>query len=228
VAPRSRGLARLLAALRAARRRRLRRRDWERRWGRADFDEPWLDRTVAAEIEEAVASGWFAAGAPTLDIGCGQGDTAAWLAARGFPVLGVDVARSAIARARAQHAGAPGRLDFARVDVCAATPPGGPYVNLVDRGCLAVIARKDWPRYARNVIGASAPDARLLLYVKAYRDGVAPGDPAERMRLRGELARAFGDAFAIEREAPFHFDRHEGRRPECAMPGLVFWLRRRP
>jgi SAM-dependent methyltransferase len=213
--------------VRAARRRRSRRREWERRWGLAELDEPWLDRRVAPEIQDAVSSGWFAAGAATLDIGCGQGDVAAWLAARGFPVLGIDVARAALARARSLHAEAPGRLAFARVDICASPPPGGPYANLVDRGCLAVISRKDWPRWARHVIEASTPDARLLLYLKAYRDGVAPGDTGERARLEAELARVFAGAFAVERAAEFHFDRWDGRRPERALPGLVFWLRGR-
>lgn len=58
-----------------------------------------------------------------LDVGCGEGADAVWLASRGWDVLGVDVSEVAIDRARAQaeelDPSVAGRLDWRRVDLLA-------------------------------------------------------------------------------------------------------------
>jgi SAM-dependent methyltransferase len=58
-----------------------------------------------------------------LDVGCGEGSDAVWLASRGWDVLGVDVSAVAIDRARAQaeelDPSVAGRLDWRRVDLLA-------------------------------------------------------------------------------------------------------------
>ena len=150
---------------------------------------------------EAVESGWFARGGATLEVGCGQGDAAAWLATKGFPVVAIDIAEPALVRARARHAVGGGRLRFEQHDICAAVAPAGPHVNI-------------------------APEARLLLFAKAFRDGAAGPDPREPGGLETELARVFDGRFAVERVARTWFDRFRGARPEAALPGLAFWLRR--
>jgi SAM-dependent methyltransferase len=58
-----------------------------------------------------------------LDVGCGEGADAAWLAERGWDVLGIDVSRVALDRARA-HTGdleppVAGRLEWRQVDLLA-------------------------------------------------------------------------------------------------------------
>lgn len=58
-----------------------------------------------------------------LDVGCGEGADAAWLASRGWDVLGVDVSEVALGRARA-HAetldpAVSARLDWRQVDLLA-------------------------------------------------------------------------------------------------------------
>jgi 2-polyprenyl-3-methyl-5-hydroxy-6-metoxy-1,4-benzoquinol methylase len=50
---------------------------------------PWIDLADAGEIES-----------PVLDSGCGTGEHALMLAERGFEVLGLDIAPTAIERAR--------------------------------------------------------------------------------------------------------------------------------
>lgn len=55
-----------------------------------------------------------------LDIGCGEGADALWLAERGWHVLGVDIADLAIDRARAEaaaRAGLEGAVEFRRADL---------------------------------------------------------------------------------------------------------------
>ena len=54
-----------------------------------------------------------------LDIGCGEGADALWLAERGWQVLGVDLSDVAIDRAREEAASrqVPGRAEFQRADL---------------------------------------------------------------------------------------------------------------
>lgn len=66
---------------------------------------------VAADIEPGRA----------LDVGCGEGADAAWLASRGWDVLGIDVSEVALSRARAHaddlEASIAARLEWRRVDL---------------------------------------------------------------------------------------------------------------
>lgn len=74
----------------------------------------------------------------TLEIGAGTGTNSLWLAEHGFDVLGIDVAPLAVERANAKLEGR--RLDcrFATADFLAASPAGGPFEFIFDRGCFHV------------------------------------------------------------------------------------------
>lgn len=199
---------------------------WEWRWSRSDFAAPWLGRGVSAEVVAAVEQGWFRRDAPALDIGCGEGDVAAWLAARGFPSLGVDIAPSAITRARERFDGAPGRLEFLALDVCHDPLPERGFGVLVDRGCFHQIPA-DWTdAYVRNISRVAAIDARMLLFVRAFRDGGRPNDGAERAQVTEHVRASLSPAFEIVRSELTWLDRFGGARPDEALPGLCFWLER--
>jgi len=75
----------------------------------------------------AIASG------RTLEIGCGTGTNAIFLAEHGFDVLGVDISEIAVSKARAK---AHGLCRFEVVDILGAAPPGGPFEFVFDRGCF--------------------------------------------------------------------------------------------
>ena len=100
-----------------------------------------------------------------LDIGCGEGGDALWLAARGWHVDGVDVSRVAIERA-AGHARDAGpeiadRLTWTQRDVLEWTPPEASY-DLVSLSFLHLPTRNRTPVYAALAAGV-APGGSFLV-----------------------------------------------------------------
>ena len=119
-----------------------------------------------------------------LDLACGQGGTAVWLAERGLEVRGLDVSPVAIAQAAdlaARH-GVTGRCRFGVVDLDDGLPPGGP----VD---VVVCHRFRDPRLYPALIERLKPDGLILISVLSEIGG-------ERGPYRagpGELSAAFAD-----------------------------------
>ena len=100
-----------------------RQEQWEARYASVDrlwSGEPndWLPE-LAADWTPGTA----------LDIGCGEGDDALWLAARGWEVTGVDLSPTAVGRLRdgTRRAGLDGRVRALVLDVAAEPLPAGPF-----------------------------------------------------------------------------------------------------
>lgn len=135
-----------------------------------------------------------------LDVGCGEGADALWLAARGWDVTAVDFADAALARV-AEHAaevGVADRVKTRRIDVRTFEPDGqtwdlvtAHFVHLPDGGMLDV---------TRRLGSAVAPGGTLLVV------GHDPGDLATGLRhghqsfmhTADELLPALGDGWEVE------------------------------
>jgi cyclopropane fatty-acyl-phospholipid synthase-like methyltransferase len=167
------------------------RRRWEQKWDRGQAF-PWQVTDVAPELDRSVASGWLPAGVTVLDLGCGDGVNAAWLARRGYVVHGVDFAATAIAHARERFAELPG-LSFDVVDVSLpGALSGRTFGALVDRGCLSNINPRLWAAYGVNVATWAEPGSPFLLSM------VGRDQPMER---RHAVARLLEGTFEIEETA---------------------------
>jgi methyl halide transferase len=95
-----------------------------------------------------------------LEVGCGTGTNAIYLAQHGFEVLGVDISPLAVESARAK---ARAHCRFETVDFLHETPPGGPFEFVFDRGCFHTFDEdEDRARFARNV-AAGLVDGGLWL-----------------------------------------------------------------
>jgi SAM-dependent methyltransferase len=88
----------------------------------AEGQSRWSGRPNASLVAEA---GDLPAGR-ALDIGCGQGGDAIWLAQRGWRVTGVDVSATAleVAASQAEEAGVGAAVTWQRRDVGASLPDG--------------------------------------------------------------------------------------------------------
>jgi len=88
----------------------------------------------------------------TLEVGCGTGTNAIYLAQHGFEVVGVDISPIAVEHARTK---ANGRCRFETVDFLNEPPPGGPFHFVFDRGCIHTFDEDDErARFAENVAAA--------------------------------------------------------------------------
>ena len=111
-----------------------------------------------------------------LDLGCGEGGDAIWLARRGWRVRAVDVSATALDRAAADAttAGVADRIDFQRHDLAEAFPAGA--FDLVSAQYLHSPIEFPRVRVLREAAGAVTPGGLLLIVDHA---SVRPGSWAE-------------------------------------------------
>lgn len=208
---------------------RTRSQGWQSRWAREGFAPKWSGRGVSPEIIGAVESGWLPPEGKVLDVGCGLGEVAAWFAERGYETLGVDIAAAAVDKARDKYASAALPLHFATVDICERAPQGGPFDILVDRGCLHGIPPPLVPHYIANLASVSAPGARMLLFIRAFRGKrwlrMLPwvNRLEERNHVR-EIERIFSGLFRIDTYGFADLGRPDPAANERPMPGMLFQL----
>ena len=96
--------------------------DWNEHY--ASGFTPWDSGEPDPALVATVEAGTIPAGR-ALEVGCGTGTNALWLAAHGFDALGVDVSPLAIDRARAKLGGAANACRFEVLDFLK-RPAGGP------------------------------------------------------------------------------------------------------
>jgi SAM-dependent methyltransferase len=143
-----------------------------------------------------------------VDLGCGSGSNAIFLADHGFEVTGVDFSPIALQKARISAKGRPGRtVEFVLGDLTRESVPGvaGPFDLLVDYGTLDDLKGEKRAAMARTVKRLARPGAVFLLWC-FYRPrkelplvsfkGASKLAPALEP---GEERTLFADAFTIER-----------------------------
>lgn len=135
-------------------------RDWNEHY--ASGCTPWDSGEPDPHLVERVASGELAPGR-LLEIGCGTGTNALWLAERGFDVTALDLAPLAIERAGEKSAAAGASVRFLVHDILAAPAPGGPYDLVFDRGVFHVFDEPaERARFAERVAAALRVGGRWL------------------------------------------------------------------
>jgi cyclopropane fatty-acyl-phospholipid synthase-like methyltransferase len=119
-----------------------------------------------------------------LDLGCGTGHNALFLAARGLKVHGVDRVPVAIERARANAAAVGSTATFEVVDVLNWKKPGKKYDTLLDSALFHVFSDEDRATYIR-ILG-SLVKANGVLHILCFSDQ-EPGTDGPRRIAEREL-----------------------------------------
>lgn len=129
---------------------------------------PWDGHPIARSLRRLVEGDGSSQRLPpdrALDVGCGTGDNAIYLAQQGWQVIGVDFTAKAVDRARSKAQAAGVAVEFVRADVTrlSSFSVGSGYSLIIDNGCLHGMDDEDRAAYVREVTGAAAPEARLVI-----------------------------------------------------------------
>jgi len=138
------------------------RRAWERQWRKPNFRPGWLADTPRPFVISGFENGWFAPRMTVLEIGCGLGTAAAWLAQRGLLVVAIDVSNHVIEQARKTYPNQPG-LEFRSADACAPTNISTVFDVIIDTGCLQHIPTSLRDCYCQNLMVWSRTGSRFVV-----------------------------------------------------------------
>jgi SAM-dependent methyltransferase len=130
---------------------------WEQHYG--ERDRRWSGRVnvrlpeVAADLRPGTA----------LDLGCGEGADAWWLAERGWTVVAVDISDTALQRAatEADARGLSDRIEFVQQDLSDGFPSGT--FDLISAQFLHSMIPFDRPRVLKRAAEAVRPGGSLLI-----------------------------------------------------------------
>ena len=124
---------------------------------------------------------------PVLDVGCGTGENALHLAAMGLSVLGVDVAETAVAmaRAKARERGIP--TEFASADALHLERLGQTFPTVLDCALLHTFDSTERPIYVASLRSVTRPGSTLFV-VCFSDDGPETGPhPLSQEEIRAAL-----------------------------------------
>jgi cyclopropane fatty-acyl-phospholipid synthase-like methyltransferase len=171
------------------------------RWG----TPPWVGQ-ARAELVELVESGVLRPGR-ALDLGCGEGDNAIFLAQHGFTVTALDFAPAAIAKAKAKAQAAGVDVEFVVDDLTKLRRVRGPFDLLVDYGSFDDLRGKQRAAYVHEIVPLANTGGKFLLWcfeweLRPWERAVTAILPFGGMTLRpGEVQQRFAGSFDIKKIA---------------------------
>jgi SAM-dependent methyltransferase len=127
---------------------------------------PWDTGRPQPAIVRLASEGGFAGA--VLDAGCGTGENALHLASLGSPVLGFDVAETALAIARAKADDRGIEVEFVAADAFQLGPLGRKFETVLDCGLFHTFDRDERPGYVASLASVTEHDGTL--YVLCFSD----------------------------------------------------------
>jgi SAM-dependent methyltransferase len=144
---------------------------------------PWDTGQVAPELSALIEGPGAMPVGRALDMGCGTGTQAVYLASHGWEVTAIDAVPRPLARARARADAARVKVDWILADVARIERLGlAPGFTLVfDRGCFHGLDDAQRAAYSAAVTNLAGPGATLLMMAFApNRVVVGPAGVEER------------------------------------------------
>ena len=132
---------------------------------------------------------------PVLDAGCGTGENALFLAARGHRVIGIDFVDEAIRMARRKAAERGLTAEFRVKEALTLSDWDQRFATVIDSGLFHVLSDEDRARYVAGLTHVTQPGGRLLLLCFSDEE---PGTQGPRRVSQREIRAAFGDPWTVE------------------------------
>ena len=162
-------------------------------WAYQSGEPPWdIGRAQPALVrlteQEAIAG-------RVIDLGCGTGENALYLAARGLDVTGVDAAPTAIARAREKALRRRIRTTFIVADALEFLTIGRVFDAAIDSGFFHTLSDGDRVRYEHGLRAAIRPGGRYFML--CFSD-LQPGLEGPRRVSQAEIRRTFAEGWQVD------------------------------
>jgi SAM-dependent methyltransferase len=185
--------------------------EWNQRY--LDKNLPWDSGLPSQELVRVIDEGLLTP-CRAIELGCGTGTNAIYLAEHGFDVTAIDLAPQAIEMAQARAAGLTRKPVFLVADIMRLPELAAPFEFLFDRGCYHCLRLTDLAAYRAALQQLVAPAAWFLLLTGNANEQTEQGPPrVTEQEIRDEL----GDLFAIHSIREFRFQDRGG------VPGPLGW-----
>ncbi len=162
-------------------------------WAYQSGDPPWDIHAPQPEIVRLADRGLV--GGAVIDVGCGTGDNALYLAARGLEVVGVDAAPTAIARAQEKARLEDSRATFLVANALALEDLERTFDTAVDCGLFHTFADADRVRFERSLHGTLRAGGRYVLLCFSENQ---PGDLGPRRVTQAEIRATFATGWTVD------------------------------
>ncbi|RUU32403.1 class I SAM-dependent methyltransferase [Mesorhizobium sp. M6A.T.Ce.TU.016.01.1.1] len=177
---------------------------------------PWFTAAPGIKLIEAVIDGLIKRGSDIVDLGCGPGVDAVFLAAAGARVVGIDSSAAALDRARTLASWAGVDVGFRQGDILATGLPDACADIVNDSFVFHNVSDEARPLYAAEVYRILRPGATFLL--SAFSDRMANGTGPRRIS-----ASEIFDTFPPNRFNCQHLEVYQNL-PTPTRPGQYHWF----
>lgn len=177
---------------------------WDERY--RSNNTPWETDRPDRNLERLLANHRIGP-CSALEIGCGSGNNAIWLAGQGFQVTALDISGVAVSAAR-RKAGAlklKHAVKFLAANVLSDTIPGSPFQFVFDRGCFHSFETPEERIACTAAVHRLLAERGLWLSLIGSRDGPERTVGPPRWSA-AEIAAAVEDRFEIIELSATHFD----------------------
>ncbi|MGW0179934.1 class I SAM-dependent methyltransferase [Nocardia sp. NPDC003345] len=171
-------------------------RSWDASY--TDGPAPWDIGGPQPAVMRLASRGAFTG--TVLDAGCGTGENTLHIAALGLPVVGFDIAETAVATAREKAERAGIGVEFVTADARDLGGLGRRFDTVLDCGLFHSFDPAERPAYLASLAGVTEPGATL--YLLCFSDqGAAPGPhPVTGEELRAAFDRPGWRIDAVDSE----------------------------
>lgn len=154
-----------------------------------DGPAPWDFGGPQPAIVRVAAEGGFTGA--VLDAGCGSGENALYIASLGLPVLGVDVAETALALARERAAERGIEAEFVVADALHLERLGRRFQTLLDCGLFHTFDNEERLEYVASLAAVTEHDGTLCLLCFSDEDSDVP-HPVSQQDLKAAFTPSAG------------------------------------